>query len=161
MTELPTLNVVYMGMGTLTGGKQCVLLIPLALLRKQKSYDAAKQQASAFTLKRGVTPKAIGAVYNIPGELNVDGTISTIKGRFEYNSELSGAVDSDMVLAMQAEHRAREITRRADKEEKEFGRDKEMLRALEVLRRRYRSTDKLGKLALEVLLLDALRNPGF
>lgn len=76
------------------------------------------------------------------------------KGGFKW---LRTYPDRGAVAGWQAQSEAAEVAHRALKLEKEEGKRNEMLKALNPVRVAYRRTDRIGRLALEVVLLDLLR----
>lgn len=154
--ELPEVVCVYVGLRETTGGKLAAgFVLPDAL---EKAKDASEISASLFTLKKGELPRVVGGLYRVKGRVE-DGSLNRILGSFKSTGDKWHS--AAMVAGMEAHHRANQVAERARKEDEANRKDRKLSAILDPLRRRYTSTDEIGRLALEVVVLAELRRGRF
>lgn len=161
--ELADIPVVYMGRDDTSEGKAAIRIIPLDLLKafeKPTKPDVIENVASLFETKKTLH-RAIGAVYIARGKLADDGRLQTwVKDQLNFSDDLTDGlhVDRDLVARWEAQDKATIVARRARKIEADLLKDSQLAKHLRELRKSYIDTDKIGRLALEVVVLDILRH---
>lgn len=136
------INFIYIGRCTLKGGKTGGQIITVELLNSCNSRDL---------------PKAIGFVYTVKAKLDEHGRITNIRGpRSIDTDQRKFAIRKDWVAAWQAQDKALDVAARARKIEQDHKLN-ELRAHLQKLKHEYGKTDPIGKLALEVVVLAALR----
>ena len=144
--------VVFVGMVELKGGK---FGHGFALQsRLFESADEMRSTAAAFTLKgHKRKPRVVGGIYKVEGTVD-DGKIVRVETEFSYTGD---TVEPKMRAALEAHNDAVRVAERARKIEATDGQRDTLAILLQPLRKRHSMTDAIGKLALEVVLLNALR----
>ena len=157
--ELSDIKVIYLGRMETSANKPGDMMIPVKLFNEMDiNADVVENLASLFETKRSAPRRAIGSVYTIRGILSPDGRLQTwVRDSFKWCGDDSPMPD-EMTAKFEAKTRAMEVARRAAKLEKEALSDGKLVGQLKALKMRYSATDKIGRLALEVVLLDVLRN---
>lgn len=161
-TAIQPLLCVYMGRAEIDKNL-CAVFLPIELLDKCRSPDDAANKASSFKHKERELPRAIGAIYTVN-----NGVINPDSGRLEKMQPGSAAfyapnnekrhVNHEWIAIWEARDTAIRVATRSRKIEDELVKDSKLAKALAAVRDQYSSTDRIGRLALEVVVLDILRN---
>jgi hypothetical protein len=161
LADVPTPQAcVYIGRGEIDG-KPTVTWLPVGLLDQCKNADDAETKASAFSVKRGYRfPVSIGTVYVVDGVLDDTGRMRRAVPDWKFNPQEDNArhINPEWVAAWEARDQAAVVAKRARKTLDDLAKDKKLPRMLGDLRKRYNATDRIGRLALEVVVLDLLRH---
>lgn len=156
-TEYTPTLFVYIGRGIgkdkVTGGKY----VPLDLLKRCETRAQAEEKASLFAMKDRELPRAIGFVYSIKAKLDENGGMIGILGNhIPDGNQAEHKINREWIAHWQATDRAEQVAKRARKLETEYKLD-ELRERLAPLKHDWGKTDKIGRLALEVVILDILR----
>lgn len=149
-------EVVYIGRGKSKEGKICRLLLPLARVKECADAQEAWMDSSAFACKVSELPRRIGGIYTIDGDLDDAGKLTRTRGNPVFVAEKGYRVKPEWVAKWEADDKAFQVAERARRLEKELS-NQALLNHLEPIRGAYRNTDAIGRLALEVVILDKLR----
>lgn len=149
---------IFIGRVEFTSGKIGARYISVDLLRKCSDIDEAEKLSSAFELKAREIPRHIGFVYTIKARIGEDGRMMGIQGNpFGSTDQDTTGIDPEWFAYWQAQDRAKDVSERVKKLEAKYDRE-DLRRRLIPLKADYMKTDKIGRLALEVVVLDILRN---
>lgn len=149
---------VYIGRGETSDGRGGGKIIAIDLLKRCETLAYAEQQSSFFIMKDRELPRAVGFVYTIKAKIDETGRITNIRGShsIDGNQDKHG-INKAWLAHWQAQERAQKVADKVRKIEKKYDRD-ELRAQLSTLKRDYMATDKIGRLALEVVVLDILRS---
>ncbi len=161
-TELapkPALAIVfayYLGERDGGDGKPVAVFAPVDLADKCKTFEELDKVASQFTFKTRDMPRVVGVGYEIKAELYEDGRINRMVPAAQYKGDI-GSLPDMLKAACESRDKAAKVARRARKEYADLSKDKSLDRLIRPLRMRYEGTDSIGRMALEVVILHALR----
>lgn len=150
---------IYIGRGTTSDGKLGAKIIALDLLRKCTARLQAEQLSSFFTMKERELPRSIGFTHTIKAKCDDTGRIVLIRGNHtpSYEQVRHTGDIAEWVAHWQAIDTAEKIAVRARKALAKYDRD-ELKQRLKPLKHDWQTTDRIGRLALEVVILDILRS---
>lgn len=151
---------IYIGRGKTADEKTGGKIISTELLARCGTREQAEQRSSFFLMKDRELPHAIGFVYSVKAKLDEEGKITGIRGEYRMDSDQSANLhrfNKEWLAHWQAHDLAKQVETRAKKLEAKHDRN-ELRARLDPLRKDYLSTDKIGRLALEVVILDIMRN---
>jgi len=144
-------RVVYTGRVELKGGKLGHSLLLLSDFDASQDAFAMIHKGSPFSFKPGKQPRTVGGIYRVLGHIE-DGDLATIRGDVTWDGERV-----PNAAAFEAYHKAAEVAHRARKAEEAEAKNGALAKALAGIRKSYVSTDSIGRLALEVVILAELR----
>lgn len=155
----PTLFV-YIGRGVTEKDVTVGRIISIDLLKRCTTRGEAEGLSSAFAMKERELPRAIGFVYSIKAICDDVGRITNIRGRHDIDGDqLKHGINKEWLAHWQAIGDAKRVEDRARKLHNKYNRD-ELRDRLKPLTYDWLKTDKIGRLALEVVILDILRSSG-
>lgn len=151
-------EVVFIGRSQSKEKKLCRLFLPLGRIKECKDAQEAWMDSSAFACKVSEMPKRIGGIYTIDGDLDETGKLIRTRGNPVFVAERGFRVPEAWVAKWEADDQAFRVAERSRRLEAELSGQPALTKTLEPLRHRYRMTDAIGRLALEVVLLSKIRN---
>jgi hypothetical protein len=149
---------IYCGRITTVDKKSAALWLPVDLMEQVKTSDDALSLASAFVTKSRDLPRIIGITYAITGKCDEAGGLTNMRGSYKYRSDAPSGLPDTIKASLQARDEALKVADRVQKNYAELRNDAAIRTAIGALRQSYLSTDRIGRLALEVVVLDILRN---
>jgi hypothetical protein len=156
--EIKPIEVIYLGRAETDKGKCAMIILPRGRLAYAVNAEGAVALASLFECKERDLPRAIGAVYVFDGVLDEAGSMIKKRGDQKFVPDVQSAtISPEWIASWQAQHDARRVAARARKLEAEMAKDNKLSKLLAPLRQQYTATDRIGKLALEVVVLDTMR----
>lgn len=152
-------RVVYLGRAMTVARKLAAMWLPMELAAKCFSAEAAYNEASPFECKLRDLPSVVGGAYLLTGSLDsITGRLRVKRGPAKFDYETVDRMPKSWVATWKAMDDAQQVKDRAKKIHDDAAKKKPLLDVLRPLRIQYQSTDRIGKLALEVVILDAIRN---
>lgn len=151
-------EIVYLGQREMISEDKGRILVGTFMLKS--SYDSAKSAddldaiASPFGFKRNKLPKVVGGIYKVRAKIE-DGRLKSLVPEYSYLAE--SIVHVTLLAAFQARDAAARVAERVRKMEAEAKAEDNVGKLLAPLRQRYLATDRIGRLALEVVVLSYLR----
>jgi hypothetical protein len=151
---------VYLGRHATDSKKTAHLFVTVHHFNEIADADALRDKASAFEFKKS-PPKIVGGVYTIHGDLDSDGRFNKLIVAGDKAPLFTGerAGKRELVGIFEARDKAFGVADRARKLTEQMKDDLELPKLLKRMRQRFGATDAIGRLALEVVILDALRRP--
>lgn len=161
--NLQPIAVVFVGRTENDKGEPAVQWLPVALIDTCETADQATDLASAFTVKRSFRyPPSVGAVYIVEGVLDDNGRlVKAVTSGWKFNPahhNNSRNINREWIAVWEARADAVLVAARARKVLADLSKDKMLPAVLGKLRQRFTQTDRIGRLALEVVVLNCLRN---
>lgn len=149
------MRVIYVGAMVLENKSLGFGLLP-TLIDGGPTADTMLDAASAFMLRSNRSkPGVIGGVYEVDGIVD-DGRLVRIVGNLKFTGD---RIEPKVAAVLKLRDSTVRVADRVRKTEAAEARKDALADFLKPLRMRYGSTDRIGKLAFEVLVLDALRRP--
>lgn len=150
---------IYIGRGMSGKNELGAKIIALDLLRKCTTRLQAETLSSFFTMKERELPRSIGFTHTIKAKCNDEGRIILIWGSHtpSYEQVRHTGDIAEWIAHWQAIEDAEKIAVRARKALAKYDRD-ELKQRLKPLKQDWQTTDRIGRLALEVVILDILRS---
>lgn len=158
--DIKPIDVVYLGRTETTDNKVGMILLPANLLCKADSAGSARDLASVFNCKERDLPRVVGGAYVFDGALDDNGRMVKVRGNYKFDPAVHERVIVNKAWAAvwQACSDGARVAARARKLEADLAKDDKLRKLISPLRQRYGATDKIGRLALEVVVLNALRS---
>jgi hypothetical protein len=119
------------------------------------SPDDVATVYSPFVFKEVERPRIVGGIYTVRAKCGDDGRITNIRGDLKFSGDRHGS--EQLLTLLDTMSKAAEVARRARKAHDELSKDSALEAALAPIKRRYFATDAIGRQAIEVVVLHALR----
>lgn len=153
------IEAIYIGRETTSEGKLGGLWLPIDHIAKLEDANHAYQLASLFAAKERNLPKVIGIAYVLNGVRDDEGQIIRKRGDYKFEGNINKfELPEGYRAAWEAQDKAKRVADRVRKRYKEMRSDDALRDQLKSLQADYHATDRIGRLALEVVVLDILRS---
>lgn len=151
-------EIVYLGQREMVSEDKGRILVGAFILKDgfdtSKSADDIDAAMSPFAFKRNKLPKVVGGIYKARAKIE-DGRLKSLVSEYSYTGET--ILNGTLRAAFELRDDASRVAERARKIEAEAKGDDKLGKLLAPLRQRYLATDRIGRLALEVVVLSAIR----
>jgi hypothetical protein len=156
--EFKETPVIFIGRAETTDHKMGALYIPVELYKNCETVEQVRALSSVFVAKD--MPRAVGAVYTANVNLDEHGKIERMRGAPKFNIDETNKIHvrRDFKATWEAHDEAARVAARARKTYDKIAKDSQLEKSLTQLRMQWGQTDKIGRLALEVVVLHVLRN---
>jgi|ERR1700748_696380 len=135
--------------------------ILLSVAMKCETVAEAELRMSLFSVKSKMVPPVIGQAFDIKCMIKND-TVHRIellpKWKYNRSTQQLTSDKNEWIAKWEAHSYAAAVEQRARKTLAKIEKDSKLVDALSSLRRDYHSTDRIGRLALKVAVLDVLES---
>jgi hypothetical protein len=154
------IKIIYLGNFELAGGELGFAILAQDHYEKGKALLPSDDRISVFGVKRGkAQPRVVGGFYEWEGIVDPTGKVTTIRRE---EPKFSGrVVDTEFITSWETHSKAAETAHRARKVEAKLRSESDLSATLAPIKRIYSKTDRIGQLAIEVVVLNELRKGTF
>lgn len=157
--EIKPISVIYIGRTKTSDNKIGAKFLTIEQYREAKTLEEIEEVCSLFAAKERELPRSVGTVYKINGLIKGGRLFKANVGSCSFDpiENDKHIVRVDWTAVWEARSESFRVAARAEKLHAAIIKDEKLPKLLRSLRHQYGSTDRLGKLALEVVVLDILR----